>query len=88
MTVDQAVAKALSLIEARDYVSFAELGREIPGFDAEKDDGGYVIGVGDAVLWLATKFGWEVYVGLTGPRVVTRRIPRPRIGTAGVCAAR
>ena len=55
MTVDQAVAKALSLIEARDYVSFAELGREIPGFDAEKDDGGYVIGVGDAVWWLATK---------------------------------
>jgi hypothetical protein len=27
VTVDQAVAKALSLIEARDYVSFAEFGR-------------------------------------------------------------
>jgi hypothetical protein len=30
MTVDQAVTKALALIEARDYVSFAELDREIP----------------------------------------------------------
>jgi hypothetical protein len=39
-------------------VSFAELGREIPGFTAEKDSGG----IGDAVLWLAAKFGWNVYV--------------------------
>jgi hypothetical protein len=70
------------VIEARNYVSFAELGRKIPGFTAEKDS------VGDAVWWLATKFGWEVYVGLTGPRVVTRRIPRPRMGTAGAyCGA-
>jgi hypothetical protein len=30
MTVDQAVTKALALIEARDYVSFAELDREVP----------------------------------------------------------
>ena len=35
MTVKEAAAKALALIEARDYVSFAELGREIPGFSAE-----------------------------------------------------
>ena len=52
MTVDEVVAKACSLIEARDYVSFAELGREIPGFDAERDSGGYVIGDGDAVSLL------------------------------------
>jgi hypothetical protein len=46
------VPKALALIERRDYMSLAELGREIPGLDAEKDDGGYIIGVGDAV-WVA-----------------------------------
>jgi hypothetical protein len=48
------------VIEARNYVSFAELGPEIPGFTAEKDSGGG----GDAVWWLAAKFGWNVYVGL------------------------
>jgi hypothetical protein len=46
------------VIEAHNYVSFAELGREIPGFTAEKNS------VGDAVWWLATKFGWDVYIRL------------------------
>jgi hypothetical protein len=64
LTLDEAVAKAMSLIEARDYVTFAELGHEIPGFTAEPNDDGYVIGIGDAVWWVATRFGWGLYLDL------------------------
>ena len=48
-------------------------GREIPGFTAEKDSGG----IGDAVWWLATKFGWDVYIGLQSYRGIVAKADRP-----------
>ena len=58
--VDEAVAKALSMIEAHDYVSFADLSREIPGFTAEGDEI-ILLSTGNAVLWAVSPFGSEVF---------------------------
>lgn len=60
MTVDEGAAKALALIEEYDYVSFAQLGREIPGFSAEGHEA-TLICIGNDVFWAVTSFGNEVF---------------------------
>jgi hypothetical protein len=60
MTVDEGAAKALALIEEYDYVSFAQLGREIPSFSAQGHEA-TLICIGNDVFWAVTSFGDEVF---------------------------